>query len=344
MASDALGPARSGGMGRLLALASGRVRKGENLSHLVLVIMVIACGFALVAPGAALSAATWQSMMYQLPELALLSLAMAVPLISGGLNLAIVATANAASLLMAAVVVTLAGPGSASGVALGAVMLGAAAGLLLCILIGILTGLLIAVLRVHPLLVTIGTMSVIAGMSISLTRGRIISGFPPIMLALSSQLVFGLPLSFLVMLAAFGLVAFVLSWTSFGQTVFMIGSNIESTRFSGVSTLRVQVGVYVMSSVLCWAAGLIMMARFNSASAGYAGSYLLITILAAVLGGINPFGGFGRVTGLLLSLLILQLVSTVFNLLGLDQQLTMAIWGILLIVVLAATSARSRAG
>ena len=64
-----------------------------------------------------------------------------------------------------------------------------------------------------------------------------------------------------------------------------IGSNEKATRYSGVATDWMLVGVYVVSSLLCWVAAVVMMARFNSASAGYAESYLLITILAAVLGG-----------------------------------------------------------
>ena len=73
------------------------------------------------------------------------------------------------------------------------------------------------------------------------------------------------------------------------------------------------------------------MSRFNSANASYAESYLLVTILAAVLGGVDPFGGFGKVGGLVLALIILQVISSAFNLLGLSQFLTLAIWGGLLI-------------
>ena len=82
----------------------------------------------------------------------------------------------------------------------------------------------------------------------------------------------------------------------------MIGSNIEATRYSAIDTRRVLVGVYVMSVLICFVAALVMLATFNSASADYAQSYLLVTILAAVLGGVDPFGGFGTVTGLMLAL------------------------------------------
>ena len=78
-----------------------------------------------------------------------------------------------------------------------------------------------------------------------------------------------------------------------------------------------------------------MMSRFNSANASYGESYLLVTILAAVLGGVSPSGGFGKMGGLVLALVILQLISTCFNLLDFSQFLTLAIWGGILIAVAA---------
>jgi ribose/xylose/arabinose/galactoside ABC-type transport system permease subunit len=91
----------------------------------------------------------------------------------------------------------------------------------------------------------------------------------------------------------------------------------------------------VFSSLLAGVAAVVMLARFNSANAAYGESYLLVTILAAVLGGIDPFGGFGKVGGLLLALIILQVISSAFNLLNLSQFLTLAIWGGILIAVAA---------
>ena len=87
-----------------------------------------------------------------------------------------------------------------------------------------------------------------------------------------------------------------------------------------------------------------MRARFNSANAAYGESYLLVTILAAVLGGISPAGGFGKVAGLIIALIVLQLISTAFNLLGFSQFLTLAIWGAILIAVAAAARLRSLFG
>ena len=77
-----------------------------------------------------------------------------------------------------------------------------------------------------------------------------------------------------------------------------------------------------------------MMARFNSAGADIAQSYLLITILAAILGGIDPYGGFGRIVGLFVALCILQAISSGFNLLSLSPHLTLAFWGLILLGVM----------
>jgi len=89
-------------------------------------------------------------------------------------------------------------------------------------------------------------------------------------------------------------------------------------------------------SVMCAVAGVIMLARFNSVRVGHGESYLLITVLAAFLGGINPFGGFGRVLPVFVALIVLQLLSSGLNLMGANQHLATALWGVLMIVVMAA--------
>ena len=183
---------------------------------------------------------------------------------------------------------------------------------------------------------TLGTQTLIAGVSIWLTRGRTLSGFPDALIQVSNETIAGVPISFCIFAVVALAVHIFLSRTILGIRIHMIGSNLESTRFSGVDTRQVQIWVYVLSSLLCWLAAIVMMARFNSAGADIAHSYLLITILAAILGGIDPYGGFGRVTGLVVALIILQTISSGFNLLGFSQHLTLALWGFTLIAVMAA--------
>jgi simple sugar transport system permease protein len=89
------------------------------------------------------------------------------------------------------------------------------------------------------------------------------------------------------------------------------------------------------AGALAGIAGIVMLARFNSMNSGFGDFYLLVTILAAVLGGVDPFGGFGRVRGLLIALVVLQVISSGFNMLHLSAHTTLAIWGALLLVVMS---------
>jgi simple sugar transport system permease protein len=334
IADPVAGPGRSMGaqLDRLVAaLRDG----GANFFGLGLLLCALFVTFSLLLPGAFLRLGTMQAMMFQLPELGILSLAMAIPLLSGGLNLAIIATTNQAALLMAWILTALMPPDAAHAELLLWLALALGAGFVHCLVVGATTGAIIALIGVHPILVTLGTQTLIGGVSIWLTRGRTLTGFPDALLVISNETFLGLPFSFILFIIVAVAVSLLLTRTPLGIRIHMIGSNLEATRFSGVDTRRIQIWVYVLSSLLCWLAAIIMMARFNSAGADIAQSYLLITILAAILGGIDPYGGFGRIAGLVLALAILQTISSGFNLLGFSQHLTLALWGFTLLAVMA---------
>ena len=306
-----------------------------------LIVLAVAV-FGGLAPERFFSVETWRSMAFQLPELGLLTLAMMIPLVSGGLNLAIVATTNLCGLVMAAILTRLLGPENSPLLEAGVISLALLAGLGMSLLVGFLSGTIVAWLRVHPILVTLGTMMLVKGVAIAATRGGVIGGFPPAILFLGNGTLLGVPVSLLIFAGCAVAVGVLLRHTPFGVSVRMIGSNEPATRFSGVNTTKVLIGVYLASSTLCWVAALVMIARFNSARAGYAESYLLLTILAAVLGGVDPLGGFGRVRSVVLSLCLLQIIATGFNLLGFSPHLTEALWGATMILALVLSFLRHR--
>ncbi|NPD68904.1 ABC transporter permease [Lichenicola cladoniae] len=324
-------PARRGLDGFMLQLRRDIPGKLPGLS---IVLVVLLAGFSIVVPGF-LSVGTFQSMMFQLPQLGLLAMAMALPMISGGLNLAIIATANACGLIMVVVMRALI-PAAASGstVAFGLVA-ALAAGLAAGIAIGGATGLLIARTGVHPILITLGVQSIVEGVSVLLTHGKVVSGLPSIYGKIGNSVVMGVPVTFLALAVVAIVVGIVLKRTSFGIALAMTGSNPEATQYSSVDVKRVLVKVYALSGILCFLAACLMLARFNSASSAYAKSYLLVTVLAAVLGGVDPFGGFGKISGIMLALGVLQVISSGCNLLGFSDYLTLGIWGLTLIAVMS---------
>jgi ribose/xylose/arabinose/galactoside ABC-type transport system permease subunit len=318
---------------RVAFLPIGLLR-GGSVPMLSLVLLALIVVFWLLLGERIIGVGALQSMAFQLPELGILSLAMMVTLLSGGLNLSIIATANLCALTMAWVLTTHV-PG-AHGAAWALWQLGAVlAGIAVALIVGLINGWVIAYLGVSPILATLGTMTMSKGLSIGMTRGNVISGFPEPIVFLGNGMLAGVPVALLVFIAMCVPVAVLLNKTPFGHKVYMIGSSEKATRYSGVDTRRVLLGVYVLSSLLAFVAALVMMARFNSANAAYGESYLLVTILAAVLGGVDPFGGFGKVGGLLVALILLQLISSAFNLLNFSPFLTVAIWGVLIIVVTA---------
>ncbi|MDR4885173.1 ABC transporter permease [Serratia marcescens] len=290
------------------------------------IIIAVALLFAGLLGSRFFSLGNFQSIASQLPILGLLALGMGITMLTGGINLSIIAGANACSLVMAAIIVS--HPDQPLFLAL-------VAGLLVAVAIGALNGALVAWIGVSPILASLGTMTLITGLNILLSNGAVISGFPAAIQFLGNGAVLGVPVALILFLLVAAGLWLLLEHTTLGRSLYLIGSNEQATRFSGVNTARVQVAVYILSALLGWGAALLMMAKFNSAKAGYGESYLLVTILASVLGGINPDGGFGRILGLVLALIVLQMLESGLNLLGVSSYLTMALWGGVLILFIA---------
>lgn len=302
--------------------------QGEVLGLLVFFAVVLVF-FGLTTPRF-LAAGTFQSIAFQLPELGLLTLAMLLPILSGGLNLAITFTANIAGLAMAWIIQLGGGPEAG----LWVVLLGTVAALAVGALAGWVMGVVVAFVGAHPILVSLAMMIFLRGLGEFLTRGGDISGFPPFIATIGHGTVFGIPLPLLILLVAAVLWQVLLGRSRFGFSTYMAGSNLEATRYSGIDTRRVLVLVYVLSGVMSAVAGILMLTRFNSVRVGHGEAYLLITVLACFLGGVDPFGGFGRTVAVVLALVILQTIASGLNLMGAHQHLATALWGVFLIAVM----------
>ncbi len=267
-----------------------------------------------------------EAMAFQLPLLGLLTLAQMLPMLTGGIDLAIISTANLCGILAALVLVRLD--------AWFATFLGIAVGLSAAGIAGAINGLIIARLDVSPIIGTLASMILIKGVALAITRGYVIAGFPQAFLFLGGGSLLGIPTPFVVFAAVAAAMAVTLSRTPFGVSAYMMGSNAVATRFSGVDTRSVLFRTYVVSGLLAGLAGLVMVSRFNAAQADFGTSFLLLTVLISVLGGVDPSGGAGTVLGLVIAVLILQIVATGFNLVGFSAHLANALWGVILLLVI----------
>ncbi|MGL5384383.1 MAG: ABC transporter permease [Serratia sp. (in: enterobacteria)] len=291
---------------------------------LVALLVLVGAVFSVLIPQVFWSAANFQSIAAQIPVAGILTLAMAITMLTGGINLSIIATANASALVMAWVCTHLEPTFSS-------MILMLAAGAAVALVVGIINGVLISVVRVSPILATLGIMTLLKGVNVLISKGSAISNFPSAVLALDRSYFLGVPIPLYLFAAVALLLWLMLAKTPLGRQIYLAGSNEKATYFSGINTRRTLIWVYVISSLLCAVAALLMMSKLNSAKASYGESLLLITILATVLGGVNPDGGFGRIFGIVLALFLLQMLESGLNIMGVSSYITMALWGALLL-------------
>lgn len=279
--------------------------------------------FSILIPDIFWTVDNFQSMASQIPVLGILTLAMAITMLSGGINLSIIAGMNACALIIAYYVTK---QDSLSYLALGIFL-----SFICAIIIGLFNGILISTIKVSPILATLGTMTLINGLNILVTNGSTIANFPSSILMFNSTTIALIPLPIIIFAILALITWFILEKTTLGRSIYFIGNNEKATFYSGINTKKVINFIYILSSILCVFAAILMMSKLNSAKASYGDSYLLISILATVLGGINPDGGKGKLIGIMIALVLLQIIESGLNMLGVSSYITKILWGTLLI-------------
>lgn len=307
---------------------------GQAVFLALINVVVLAAG-GMLAGATFIGSYNLQIMAAQVPELGLLALGVTLAMISGrgGIDLSGIALANLASIVSYLAISRLIDPAAAP---LLFTWVFAAAALVVGLLGGLLNGLVIAYAGLTPLIATLGSQLVFTGIAVWLTGGSAVSlGYIPPLDDLGNMPVLGVPLCFALFILVAALVGFVLRQTPFGVRLMLMGSNDKAARYGGIPTRRMIVVTYTMVGVLASVAGIIIAARNSSVKWDYGSSYVLIAILIAVLGGVRPEGGYGRVLCVVLAATALQMLSSLFNFMGISNFFRDLAWGALLLVLLA---------
>lgn len=279
---------------------------------------------------------TWQAMGVAFPEFGLMALGVMLTMITGGIDLSSVGIANMTAIASATLMLSLAPAGASSGQQATALVAAVVFSLVLGAAAGALNGLLVAKVRIPAILVTLGTLELFTGIAIIITAGKPVSGLPPLYSEVLGGKLLGIPVQLLVFAGVAVVIGFILQKTAFGAKLYMLGSNATAAKFSGINSLTLLVRTYALSGVCAAAAGLVMMANYNSAKADYGMTYTLLTVLIVVLGGVNPNGGSGRLIGVVLAVAILQLLSSGLNTFPQISNFYLPlIWGAVLLVVIS---------
>jgi simple sugar transport system permease protein len=254
------------------------------------------------------------SMGFQLPEIGVLSLAMMVTILTGGINLSVNATSNLAAVIAGFFMMKLI-PSDASP---EHVVLYIVAALIIALFVGalcgVVNGFLVGYIGVPPILATLATFTLFTGVSTGLTGGKTVTGFPDQLSVIGAKTLLGIPVPFIIFVALAILTSILLLRTTFGFKARMLGSNPVAANFSGIDNASVIMWIYIVSGVLSAVTGILTMSRTMSAAYEYGTTtFVLLTILISVLAYILP--GFGSVLNIFISVLILQIISTGFHML-----------------------------
>jgi ribose/xylose/arabinose/galactoside ABC-type transport system permease subunit len=208
-------------------------------------------------------------------------------------------------------------------------------------IIGLMNGWLITKRNVPPFVATLGVYVFVSGVQLAYTQG-IPSGFVPDGLNVVNQSIGPFPIPFLLWVLFNLIFAVILYATPYGRRIYATGSNREAARLSGIRVDRIIVSVYVLCSLMAVVAGVVL-----SGYVGYIDRYLgrgfeLDSIAAAVVGGTAFTGGRGTLLGTAAGVLIVQFLSTITLVLGLDEPVQLIVKGVVIIAAVALYSVAAR--
>ncbi|NMA99683.1 MAG: ABC transporter permease [Phyllobacteriaceae bacterium] len=269
-----------------------------------------------------------------------LAIAATLVIITGGIDLS-VGTLMTFCAVIAGVILTYLGLPLPFGI-VGAILAGTVSGLI--------SGVVIAKLKVPPFIATLGMMLILKGLSL------VISGTKPIYFnntpgftqiaqgSFIGAIIPGLPIpnGVVILFAVALLAAFILGKTALGRYTFALGSNEEAVRLSGVNVDNWKIAVYATAGSICGVAGLLIASRLNSAQPALGQGYELDAIAAVVIGGTSLAGGRGTMLGTLIGALIISVLANGLRILSVPQEWQTVVTGCIIILAVYADILRRR--
>jgi ribose transport system permease protein len=282
---------------------------------LLLVVFVGAVDFA--KPGTVNSVWLSNTLLFAAP-LGILAAGQTMVMLTGGIDLSVVSVATGSAFLMTTLTLRI---GDGWSVVVG---------LALGVVVGLINGVGIAVLRVQPLVMTLGTGLMTQGVIIVYSQ-RILASrsvVPDIIHVLGSgRLAEIIPIDLFVWAPIAALVISGLRWSGFGRLVYAIGDNLEACQLAGVRVWRVLLVDYAICGLLAAIAGMLLVGNTNSADLGLAETYLLPSVASVIIGGTSIFGGRGGYEGSIIGALILTVLNGVLTLVDSPEPVKQILYG-----------------
>jgi len=302
----------------------GKTINGDDLlksQHVVLgfVIVIIAVIISILNPRF-IAVTNLLSIFQQISVLGILTMTMSVLLISGNIDLSIGHSMVLSGIVMGILVnngvsIPLAG---FVGIAVGG----------LC---GFFNGLIVSYSRCIPLIITLGTGQIFYGLSLTFSRGRIIS-FNGTLDYIGKTKIFDVfPIMLFFLIFVITITSFMMNYTKYGRRIVAIGSNEQNAFLSGIRVLPYKISLYTIGGLFCGVAAIIFSARVDSVVAAAGGGYETRALSAAIIGGITFDGGKGTVSGAFLGCLLMGVITNALNILKVPTYIQTIISGAIIV-------------
>ncbi len=273
------------------------------------------------------------NILEQLSILGFMAIGMTFVMVSGGIDLSMYTVVSAACLVGASVMVAGYSP------ILGCVLM-----ILVGIGFGLINGLAIAVGRMTPFIVTLSTMVLAQGFAIWYNKAESIFGLPESYIDTVAGKLFGIiPIPALIIIVVAIIAGIVLARTKYGRWLYLLGSNEQAARVSGLPTRFIKFSTYIFSGLMAGFTAIVLTAMVRTATTSMVRDERLMDVIATtVIGGAGLKGGSGSILGTMFGLLFITVLGNCFNLLGVSPFVAMVIKGCVLVIIIGLDVLRSR--
>lgn len=303
---------------------------------------------------------SWQNLMNSLAQavviVGLLAIGETVVIIAGALDISVGSIASIGSVVAASFLVGAGTVGTISFLPTGNVLFAVSMGVLAGVLCGVINGLIVTVLKVNPIIATLGTLAAFGGIAFLLApggkpvgvhiypqftwlaQGRFLTDLPVPPLGGTNWP--GVPILTVIFLVVVVIAHFLMSYTDFGRAIYAIGGNDVAARLAGINLSRVRVLMYMFCGSVAGLAGVLLTARTTSGNPINGTGLELQAITAVFLGGAATAGGKGTIFGTFLAVILVGVLNNGMNLLGFNTFIQRVALGLLLIAAVAVSQWR----
>lgn len=263
------------------------------------------------------------NILYQVSAIGILAVAQTMVILTGGIDLSIGSIFTLSGWIMCFLIKEV---GFAEGIA---------AGLAVGLLCGAINGFLIAVTRLEPFIITLGTMSIYHGIVYIISNSKAVSNLPVILDNIDNYHILGIPSYVFILIIVFVLSHLFLTYSKAGRMIYAIGSNELSAQFSGVPVPLYKIIPYILVGFLSFIAVFIQSAHLMAIDANAGTNLNLESITAVVIGGTSLLGGRGSLIGTAIGIFLVGVLGNGLNMMGVSSYWQRVVVGIILIGAIA---------